>query len=59
MTHGHVLMHFALPCAAHCLNCYRAGADGCTAEELRGGRAWRKTIAVFGERVLGYPPPED
>eukprot|EP00971_Amphidinium_carterae_P031877 628135-Amphidinium_carterae.1 len=28
--------------------------DGRTAEELSSGRAWRKTTAVFGERVLGY-----
>eukprot|EP00971_Amphidinium_carterae_P065589 1299546-Amphidinium_carterae.2 len=52
MTHGHVLTLFALLRAAHCLNCYRAGR---TAEELRTGREWRKTIAVFRERVLGYP----
>eukprot|EP00971_Amphidinium_carterae_P144403 2861895-Amphidinium_carterae.1 len=61
MPHGHALTHFALPHAAHCLinNCYRTGADGRTAEELRTGRTFKRPAAIFGEKVLGYPLKTD
>eukprot|EP00971_Amphidinium_carterae_P115368 2284902-Amphidinium_carterae.1 len=59
VPHGHALMLFALTRAAKCINCYRLGAEGKTPEELRTGRAWRKTMAAFGEMVLGFPLKED
>eukprot|EP00971_Amphidinium_carterae_P158159 3135201-Amphidinium_carterae.1 len=59
VPHGHALMLFALTHAAKCISCYRLGAEGKTPEELRTGRAWRKTMATFGERLLGFPLKED
>eukprot|EP00971_Amphidinium_carterae_P188477 3741266-Amphidinium_carterae.1 len=37
------------------MNNFRTAVDGRTPEELRTGRPWNKTMAVYGERVLGYP----
>eukprot|EP00971_Amphidinium_carterae_P290961 5778017-Amphidinium_carterae.1 len=45
IPHGHVLVLFALPHAARCMNNFRTGADGRTPEELRTGRPWKKTMA--------------
>eukprot|EP00971_Amphidinium_carterae_P188105 3733725-Amphidinium_carterae.1 len=50
MPHGHALMLFALTHGARCINHFRVGADGRTPEELRTGRAFKKTMANFGEK---------
>ena len=41
--------------AAHCLNRYRIGADGRTAETRRTGKRWRKPLVHLGERLMFKP----
>ena len=55
----HLLIPWIVEFAAMSINVGRRGADGRTAYELRYGRAFRRELAIFGEKVLYLPSGQE
>lgn len=48
----HVIWTWLPRYVSDAMNRYRVGKDGRTAEERRTGKAWRKPIPLFGEKIM-------